>query len=125
MVGELRLAEPRGRGDLCKSDTDISLAVGHICEALEGFKSMQEQTLTRAEAAEARLTVLREGLANLLQFRWNDRGYGQLTCRSCGALASMDNDEDGGHFRRIDKCSKSCPWQVAETLIAGLEEPGI
>lgn len=117
------------RGDSSAPAMEYRHQIGLLFERLAQERDRQYdqavESTQRALVAEARLDEVREGLEKLMQFRWNDRGYGQLTCRSCGALASMDYDDDGGHFRRIDKCSKSCPWQVAETLIAGLEEPGI
>jgi len=56
-------------------------------------------------------------IRRLLGFRWNDRGYGQLACKSCGALASEHYDEAGSHLKRIDQCSRSCPWRQAEEFL--------
>jgi hypothetical protein len=44
--------------------------------------------------------------------RWTRHGYGRLTCPSCGALASVDDET--GRVRRSDQCSPSCPWRMAE-----------
>lgn len=65
----------------------------------------------------AYIQSLELALAKLMRFQWNDHGYGRLSCRSCGALAEQDFDERGRTLRRIDQCSPSCPWRVADTLL--------
>jgi hypothetical protein len=65
----------------------------------------------------------REYLAVLLaRFQWTDRGYGQLTCRSCGAAASENLDVEGSdRIKRLEECSRTCPWRLAGETLATID----
>jgi hypothetical protein len=55
----------------------------------------------------------------LLEFRWQDRGMGQMSCRSCGALRSVDyGDHETPMTEKRESCSRSCPWRIAEEWVA-------
>ena len=57
-------------------------------------------------------------LHKLFIFRWVDKGYGQFTCRSCGALKKVDyGDQDIPPSEKTEQCSKSCPWRIAEEAV--------
>lgn len=53
----------------------------------------------------------------LKRFRWNgkDMYADQLKCTSCGALASLDYET--GKLTRLETCSPSCPWRLAEEAL--------
>jgi hypothetical protein len=53
------------------------------------------------------------------KFRWKWEGYGKVSCPSCGAIAYRDfGDNDiPPSFSRIDQCSISCPWRLAEEYL--------
>ena len=51
-------------------------------------------------------------LKRILGFRYKDHGYGSLSCRSCGAKASVNYDP---YKITREACSKTCPWHLLET----------
>ena len=55
-------------------------------------------------------------LSGLMKFQYENLGYGRLRCRSCGALASEDFDEDRHHFK-AEPCSPICPWELAAAAL--------
>lgn len=69
------------------------------------------QTGPRTHTIESILKTL------LLRFRWTNKNtYADLMrCSSCGALASYDYE--AGKLTRLDQCSPSCPWRLAEEAL--------
>lgn len=67
-------------------------------------------------------TPLIEATEKLLQFQYNNLGYGKFSCSSCGSLMYVDyGDHDTPTTEKAEECSKNCPWRKAKEAIAYLK----
>ena len=58
-----------------------------------------------------------EALKKLLNFQYEYKGYGQLRCRSCGALGHEDySDAAKEMIRTLEECSVNCPFRQAREI---------
>ena len=59
------------------------------------------------------MMTLKEAVINLLlkYSPYINRGYGQFNCSSCGALKTVDYDEQST-TEKEEEHSRNCPWRI-------------